>query len=208
MARQRIELRLLALAGILACTNPAHAAADIDAKAYAAAIAKAEAGDTNVDYIGLRIQTAARLGYAEKPWAEFDKANSLIDAQPEQALQLATARIAQVWTDFTAHIVAQLALKKLGKDADAAHEGAIAGGITRSIASGHKGTVIDDAFNAVSVAEEARVLFLLHFKSDHQAMVAQGGEYFDVFDVIDTRDNVPRKVWFNIDAFYGKQLGL
>ncbi|WP_156428256.1 hypothetical protein [Novosphingobium sp. FSW06-99] len=197
-------LRLLPIALMLAGASPVRAATDFDPPAYAAAVARAEAGDQGVDYTWLRIQTAARLHFAEKPWADLDRASGLVDADPDQALQLARTRIAEDWTDFTAHIVAQLALKRLHRDADATREGAIAGAITRSIAGGHKGTVIDDAFNAVSIAEEARVLFLLHFRSDHQALVMQGGERFDVFDVFDTRTDEPRKVWFNIDAFYGK----
>jgi len=190
-------LPLLLLAG----TAQAKPAPDFDATAYAAAVAKAASGDKSVDYTWLRIQTSARLGYAEKPWTDFDRASSLVEAAPDQALRMAQARATDVWTDFTAHIIAQLALKKLGRDADAAREGAIAGAITRSIAGGHKGTVVDDAFNAVSTVEEYRVLFLLHLRPDRQALVSQGGERFDVFD---TRSNEPRKVWFNIDAFYGK----
>ncbi len=193
---------------LLACSAPAFAAPGhgFDAKAYPAAIAKAEAGQPGVDYTWLRIQTSAKLGWVEPDWREIDRAGDLIDAHPDQALQLAQARMAQVWTDFTAHIVAQLALKKLGRDAEAARQGAIAAAITASIAGGHKGTVVDDAFNAASIAEEYRVLLLLHFKSDHQSLVMQGGERFDVFDVRDLRNDDTRKVWFNIDAFFGKEL--
>jgi hypothetical protein len=195
------------LAPLLLCTTPALAnpARGFDAQAYAAAVARAQSGDPGVDYTWLRIQTSARLGYAETPWTAIDQASTLIDTQPDQALHLAQERMATVWTDFTAHIIAQMAYKKLGKTADAAREGAIAGAITRSIAGGHKGTTIDDAFNAVSVAEEYRVLFLLHLQSDHQSLVSQGGENFDVFDVKDLRNGELRKVWFNVDAFFGKE---
>ena len=175
---------------------------------YAAALARSERGDTTVDYTWLRIQTAARNNFDEKSWVDMEKAMSLIDTDPGGALALAKARMDNVWTDFMAHIVAKIALKKLGRDADAAREETIATALTNSISAGHKGTTVDDAFNAVSRTEESRVLLLFQLKSDHQSMVVEGGENFDVYDEIDPRDHQPRKVWFNIDTFYEKLPGV
>ncbi|MDB5674977.1 MAG: hypothetical protein JWM65_1959 [Sphingomonas bacterium] len=194
----------------LFCAGPGRAkgAADFDAKAYAVAVAKAEAGDPGVDYLWLRKQASAQLSYVENNWAEWQHADALVDTQPEEALRLARVRMSGVWTDFMAHIVAQLAYEKLGKPEDAAREKGAVGAIVRSIGGGHQGTSAADAFNAVSVAEEYRVLVLLRWKSEGQALISQDGHSFDVFDVTDARTNKKHKAWFNIDAYFGKEFGL
>ena len=201
---------LLFLALALTCSGPAFAKrhTDFDAKAYAEAVAKAEAGDSGVDYLWLRKQASAHLDYAENNWEDWKKADGLADTRPDQALDMARVRMSGVWTDFMAHIVAQIALKKLGKQEDAEREGRIVGAIVSSIGGGHKGTSAADSFNAVSVAEEYRVLFLLHWKNERQSLVNQDGHSFDVFDVIDTKTQEKRQAWFNIDVFFGKELGL
>ena len=181
---------------------------DFDAKAYASAVTKAEAGDMNVDFLWLRKQAAAQLDYAEDPWEDWSKADALVDTKPEQALGMARKRLAGVWTDFMAHIVAQLALEKLGKQEEAAREAAIVRGIVRSIADGHKGTSKEDAFNAVSVPEEYRLLALLRWRSERQSLVNDQGHVFDMFEVTDLKTQQKRQVWFNIDVFFGKELGL
>jgi len=194
----------------LTCSSPAFSKrqGDFDAKAYAAAVAKAEAGDPAVDYLWLRKQASAQLGYAEDNWADWEKADALIDTSPDQALAMARARISGVWTDFMAHIVAQLALEKLGKQEEAGREQRITAAIISSIAGGHKGTNAADSFNAVNVAEEYRLLFLLHWKFEGQSLVNKDGHSFDVFDVTDLKTGQKRQLWFNIDVFFGKEFGL
>jgi len=113
-----------------------------------------------------------------------------------------------VWTDFLAHIIAQLAFEKLGKHEDSEREKDIVGGLARSISAGHKGTSASDAFVAVSVAEEYRSLFLLGWSSNGQSLVRQDGHVFDVFKVTDRKSGAAREVWFNIDLFFGKEFGL
>ena len=201
---------LLFIAVALTCSSPAFSKrqADFDAKAYAAAVAKAEAGEPGVDYLWLRKQASAQLDYAEAKWADWKSADALIDTNPDKALSMARARLAGVWTDFMAHIVAQLALEKLGRHEDAEREHRIMGALMSSIAGGHKGTSAADSFNAVSVAEEYRVLFLLPWKIEGQSLINQDGHRFDVFDVTDMTTNQKRQVWFNIDVFFGKEFGL
>jgi len=201
---------LVFIALALTLSSPAFSKrqADFDPKAYAEAVAKAEAGDPGVDYLWLRKQASAQFDYAEANWTDWQSADSLVDTSPDQALGMARARLAGVWTDFMAHIVAQLALEKLGRHEDAEREHRITGAIISSIAGGHKGTSAADSFNAVNVAEEYRVLFLLHWKFEGQSLVNQDGHSFDVFDVTDMKTNQKRQVWFNIDIYFGKEFGL
>ena len=173
---------VVGLALFCAVAGNSKAKSDFDANAYAAAVAKAEAGDTGVDYLWLRKQTAARLEYADNNWSDWHRADGLVDTDPNEALRLARLRILGVWTDFLPHIVAELALDKLGKHDEAERQKAIVSAIVRSISAGRKGTDEADAFNAVSVAEEYRVLALLHWKSNVQSLVSKDGHSFDVFD--------------------------
>lgn len=198
--------KLLALAGLaLLLATPAFPKSNFDADAFAKEVAKAETGDPTVDYLWLRKQASAQLGYVEKNWEDWRQADQLVDTDPEKSLQMARARMAVMWTDFLPHIVAQLALDKLGKHEEADRERKISGSISRSIGGGHKGTSDTDAFNAVSVAEEYRTLSLLRWASEQQSLVHKNGHSFDVFDVVDLRTKEKRQAWFNIDAFYGKE---
>jgi len=201
---------LLFIVVALTCSSPAFSKrqSDFDAKAYAAAVAKAEAEDPGVDYLWLRKQASAQLDYAEANWTDWKNADALVDTSPDQALAMARTRMSGMWTDFMAHIVAQLALEKLGRHDDAEREQRITHAIITSIAGGHKGTNAADSFNAVSVAEEYRILFLLHWKFEGQSLVNKDGHSFDVFDVTDTKTDQKRQVWFNIDVFFGKEFGL
>jgi len=187
---------------------PATVTFDFDAKAYAAAIAKAEAGDPGVDYLWLRKQAAAQSAYFEPPWADRKQADALINTQPEVALRMAHERMAVVWTDFIAHIIAEMALEKLGKHTEAERETTIIKAITTSIGGGHKGTSATDDFNAVTIGEEYRMLSILQWKVERQSLVNQGGHAFDVMDVDDVPTHQKLKVWFDIDAHFGKELGL
>jgi hypothetical protein len=181
---------------------------DFDPKAYAAAVARAEAGDPGVDYLWLRKQAAAQLDYGEAPWDKWSKADALVDTKPKEAMRMARERLSSVWTDFMAHIVAQMALEKLGKNDESAREADIVSGIVRSISGGHMGTSKEDAMNAVSVAEEYRVLALLRWRAEGQSLVNELGHTFDVFDVIDQKTQQKRQAWFDIDVFFGKEFGI
>lgn len=196
----------LAVAGAVALAAfPATAKQKFDEAGYKAAIAKAENGDADVDYGWIRQQATAASEFFGSDWKSRQQAEELYQKEPDKALALARARMAEDWTDILPHLMAAHIHRAQGQAGEAERQSRIANGLLRSITGGHKGTSAEDAFNAVNVPEEYRMLMLMGMAPERQALVPKDGHNFDMFE-IKARDGKPaREVWFNIDAFFGKQ---
>ncbi len=196
---------------LLAAPATASAAGDphvFDKAAYAAASARARTGEAPPpDYLWLRQQRAARDSFIEGHWDAFKEADSLIDSNPARALDLARARMADNWTELMPHLVARIALRKLGRDDEAAKENDAVRGILESVTAGKHGTSDTDAFNAVTSGEEYPVLMLMGIRMNRQALVPKDGHTFDVMTGTD-RDGKSHEIWFNIDFFFGREGGI
>ncbi len=100
-----------------------------------------------------------------------------------------------------------MAFEKLGQPDAAAKQHATVVALLHSIAGGHHGTGPDDAFNAVSIAEEYVMLDSLGWKSQGQALIPKDGHNFDALDVVAGKSGKAFTVYFNIDACFGHELG-
>lgn len=206
----RIFARIAAIA-LAACPLAALAAPDphvFDPAAYAAASARARSGEAPApDYRWLRQQRANRDLYVESHWAEFKTVDGLIATDPARALDMARARMVENWTELWPHLVARVALTKLGREDDARKETAVIHAIMNSVIDGKRGTSAQDAFNATTSGEEYPVLMLLGLKMQRQALVPKEGHTFDVMTATD-RDGASHDIWFNIDFFFGREGGI
>lgn len=177
-----------------------------DRQGYEAAIARAQSGAADVDYLFLRQQAAISHHYAFPRWDDLPKADAALDSAPARSLALAQARLKDVWVDMFAHAVARMALIKLGRTAEAAQEKTIIDGLIRSIMGGHSGKSAQDAFNAVTIDEEYAFLALGGMKTQRQALSNVEGHNFDVMTVKSAQDSGEElTLWFNIDSFFGKE---
>lgn len=199
----RVASAIMAAAALAA--TPVFAKEKFDEAGYKAAIAKAENGDADVDYGWLRKQATVASGFFGSNWETRQKAEELYQQEPDKALALAKARMAQDWTDFLPHMMAAHIHRTLEQPAEAERQNRIAMGLLRSITGGHKGTSAEDAFNAVNVPEEYRILMTMGLIPERQALVPKDGHNFDVFTIKAREGKPAREVWFNIDAFFGKQ---
>lgn len=201
-------MRWIVVLAALALATPAHALDErtFDAKGYAATVAKAQKGDT-VDYRWLREQRAIRDSYVDTPWPELKAAGDALGADPAHALELARARAVTNWPDLLPHMIARIALDRLGRTDEAKAESAVVAGIMASVVDGKHGTSENDAFNAVTSGEEYPVLRLLGLKMQRQSLVNKNGHSFDVMTAISS-DGTSHDVWFNIDFFFGREGGI
>ncbi len=174
------------------------------AKDYAAMLAKAKAGDPAADFTFLRQQEAIRDHYLGSHWQDAKRADELLATKPEETLSLARQASDQSYTTMIPHVLAEMALEKLGRHDEAQREHATVIAILRSIMTGHHGANAEDAFNAVSVGEEYDTLAILGLRPAGQSLINQNGHSFDLMK--STHDGQPRDVWFNIDYYFGHEL--
>ena len=111
------------------------------------------------------------------------------------------------WTELLPHLVARVALKKLGREDDANRETGVIHAIMDSIVDGRHGSSAEDAFNATTSGEEYPVLMLLGLKMQRQALVPKDGHTYDVMTATD-RNGGSHDIWFNIDFFFGREGGM
>ncbi len=213
----RIVSRLVSLSLGLAMTTlapiaNAEPAKEFDAAAYAAVLAKAHAGDPSTDYDVLRKQSLYQAHYRLDTLTLTNNLQSgfkMLDTDSAQALHIAEDALKANYSDLFAHVLADQALSKLGRpDESQKHHTAVMG-LLLSITDHRKGLNQADAFNAISVAEEYQTLSLLGLKpAGKQSLIHSGEHSFDTLDVIVPESGKQLTIWFNIDAYFGHELGL
>jgi len=189
-------LRALAVVIALLALTPAYAADN----AYQALLTAAKRGDP-VDW------QALRFAYAESP--DFDLLGSGAEDARKQmyadyrggdfagALQQAASVLGHDYVDIDAHMVADLAARKLGDEAQAKlhHDAAI--GLLNSIRTGD-GHTPETAYTVITVGEEYAVLRAYGLRPSQQALISNGGHSYDRLDAID-HDGKTVTLYFLID---------
>ncbi len=173
---------------------------------YDANISKLQAGDLTVDLRWMRLEHLKMNGYAAPEWDGYRAGMIAIDHK-DFATALASAQTA-LKTDFMnlqAHLVAGIALLELHRDAEYAQDHPIALALYKAIFAEHDGLSAANAWEAMGIDEEYFVLRMKGLKMRGQSLINQDGHAFDRMDVTDPSTGKPLSLWFNIDAFFGKE---
>jgi hypothetical protein len=186
--------------------TPALPAAAFDAASearYQSLLAAAKAGgEPAVDWGVLR------FAYADS--AEFDLTGARTDAarkamfnavnagDPKTALAQARIIIAQDYVDIDAHLVADLASRKLGDATASAREHDIVLGLLRSIHTSD-GASPATALKVITVGEEYAAMRAFDMTVTSQALVQDAGHAYDRLSVTDP-DGKPLTIYFLIDG--------
>jgi hypothetical protein len=67
------------------------------------------------------------------------------------------------------------------------------------------GASAERAFKVKSVPEEYEILRALGLKPGIQSLVSDHGRMYDLLTVTDPRTGQERKLWFDINSFFGKE---
>ena len=177
----------------------------VTAETYPAALARVRTGDLAVDFKSLRRQHAAAAGYLLAPWAEAKANFDKLDADPAAALVGAEAALTQDYLNLEAHLLAEIALGRLGRKDEAAGHHALLLAFVRSVTEGHDGRTAETAWNAAAVPEEYFALMLMGYKPDGQALVNNATGTFDRMQVTDRKSGEKGEIWFDVSSFFGKE---
>lgn len=201
-----LALLLTGLAGTVAAKSE-KPEKGFEADAYASAVARYGAGDATVDVKWLRQQNLLNFHYMVPTWDEARKAFDSLQDDPANALERAKAWLAIDPLSIDANFVAEVALNRLKRSDEAQRHHAAIVTLLRAVTGGTDGQAQDKAWVAMSVGEEYSVLRLLGFQPNGQALVSKDGHSFDVMTVRQRDTDKDVKIWFNIDAFFGKEFG-
>jgi len=173
------------------------------AASYDELVARAKAGNADVDYLALRNAYAQSPGYDPYGTKLHDPRGEMRDAygRGDCAAVIAKAEsiLAQNFVDAEAHLAASLCHGKLG-DADAGRrERAHARGLIDSILSSGDGKNEKSAFVVIQIAEEYTVLKVLGLRPVTQALIHADGHSYDRFETKSTETGQQGGLFFNID---------
>lgn len=193
-------LRHLALFAALALAVPAGAQGD-----YSTLLARAQAGDTTVDY------TALRMAYAESPkyspyGTEADDLRDSLAAALSRgdfpaAAKVADAALAIDFLDVRAHMLRAIAADRLGDAAAAARHRDVAERVVASVLSSGDGSETR-SYRVITVAEEYAVLGMTGFEPRRQSLGRCVDRRCDVMLAAHRESGEERTFHFDITLLY------
>ena len=197
----------LVLTFFLACLTGIHAQKPDTAKddPYATILAKLKAGDTNIDFKGLRMASGnSKAEDAGQPDdAEYKKAVEVYNAKKfKAAISSGEKALEQGYLGIDAHMLVAVAYRESGNTAKFDFHKAVYLGLVNSILAGADGKSAKTAYVVIDVAEEYALLRALGLNRGNQALRTEGGHKYDVLTVTDPKSNQTREVWFNIDEVW------
>lgn len=171
---------------------------------YASLVAKAEQGETEMDFTALRLAYAESDGYDpygarivaadSEAWAAFKAEDcAKVLAKSDEILKLDYTRI-------SAHILRQDCLKRTGDEAGATHEFEIAKELALSLLTSGDGKSEKTAIVVVTLNEEDFALAHFGVSKDKQTLVNDNGRQYDVIEGVQSSSGEKAAVWF--DATY------
>ena len=174
---------------------------------YAALVAAAKAGDPTVDWQALRFAYADSPGFdlygMGQEAARKQMFTALNAGDSKAAIAAADQVLAADYVDIDAHVIQELAYRKLGDTVAADREHAIAVGLLHSIETGD-GKTPETAFTVITVGEEYTVARLNGLTPRGQALVQSGGHSYDKLDLMD-RDGKSLSLYFQIDRVWAAE---
>ena len=178
-----------------------------DANEYKDLAAKLKAGDTNIDYLALRMafsrsDSSSPFGLAQDGRAALA---AISRKEYKDALKLAEKALKASYVDIDAHVAASLAYKGLGDASKEAFHKAVYLGLIKSILKSGDGKTPETAYVVISTHEEYTILNALGLKFTGQALNHIGGHAFDVMSIADPKTDFTGRVYFNIDIVWKKE---
>lgn len=166
---------------------------------YRVLVERAQRNDPALDWRQLRFafldcaEATADLG--ERSQAMF---KAFVAGDWQAALALAGALIEISFVHIDAHIVSDLALRRLGEEGRAGLHCTMANRLLDSILT-RSGRSPDQAFEVISLAEEYSVLSVLGLELQRQSLVIVDGRHYDRMAVQD-RAGHGLELYFNVDT--------
>lgn len=201
-------LRLLAAVVLLAATfaqaqnPPKPATADpVKPSEYATLVARAKAGDKNVDFLRMR------LAYMESP--ERRQARDISNEEEamiaaintrdfEAALKNANVVLANQYINMDGHFAAYIAHRELHQDDQAAIHRTTFRSLLSSIIDSGDGRSPKTAWVVINVHEEYVVLRVLGLTASKQSVTHEGERAFDVMECKDGKSGEMVTVYFDV----------
>lgn len=191
-------MRTAALTLLLLCSLAAPARAQ---ETYRTLLARAQAGDTTVNFTTLRKAWAASPEYAPYGTAADEHADSMRAALQRRdwarAVREADAVLAVTWLDARTHVMKAYAAEQLGDAATAQRERAVAARIVQSVADSGEGTE-ESPFVVVTVAEEYAFLGMNGLERRRQRLGRCGERPCDVVEAVNPDTGETRTFYFDV----------
>ena len=174
---------------------------------YHDAVARLQAGDTDVDCRAARLAYALTDGYepyAVEPKKQERRLHEHLNERqdPRAALLVADSLLAGNYVNLDAHYGASLAHDQLGHADRAAFHIAVFRNLLDSIVETASGSA-DDPFVVNRVDEEYVVIAVLGFEHRGQSLVDCGASKCDLMTVRDPRDGAELELYFDVSIPYG-----
>lgn len=189
----------VALPGVFApaVAAPVPAAAG---SAFAADLARFEAGDATLDARALRFANRARLGGTIPEWDKAGEAWALLPKNPARALALADAEREADPLSLNALTLQEEALQRLGRGADAQvrHRQILI--LLRAITGGTDGASREWAWNVVSAAEKDTALVLLGYLVTGERIEREGDHVWALVTARPPIGEGASTIWISIDG--------
>jgi hypothetical protein len=200
--RIRVVTLIVALA---ACCVSAVAQLDDPAAAkqkYETYKARVMGGDLSVDWRAFRLAAIVAGVDGGFDWgtARTRALSDMDDQKDEKALDEAKAIIDHNMANPEGHLLAMMALGKMGRDDDAKKERAVVDAIVKSILDSGDGKSAKTAWFTVDPSEEYFVIrIVMGMQPKAQALVSQDGHAYDKMTVVDDKE-AEHVLWFNTDT--------
>jgi hypothetical protein len=198
-----MALALVAAGGARAAVALPH-----DNDAYSRLVARAEAGDTTVDFHALRfawLDSAARRRGGDTLRLTQDM-NAAVSAQDAARVRADAEQILWIdYTDMLAHKDLRQACQVQADAACAAHEHFLEFGLLNSIVNGRHGRSQADAWEVAQVKEEYFVLAMAGLRVTRQSLVNGDGRMFDRMETVDEH-GLAATYFFDVTVMLPKEM--
>ncbi len=174
---------------------------------YEALLEKLKAGDMSIDFQALRYAYATSSSFVtEMNLVTLRRAmfQAVTAKEYTQAVKLAEELLNKVYVQPEPHLVLDWAYTALGDSSRARFHHDVAQKLIRSILDSGDGATPQSAMTVVSIAEEHAVMNALGLLPGMQATMPTGGHQYDSWNVVDSRTGKARKIYFNVDRFFGR----
>ena len=184
---------------------PTKTSQKLTAKDYEELLSKLKKGDTNIDYVKLRLAYTETSDY--KPYGGGEQRGKISKALTaknyKEALKEAEKMLETNYVDLLAQFAAFVSNEELKKDKEAAFHKAVLKGLMEAIFV-NDGLTAKTAYISIGISEQYFVMGYLGFERQSKGLVNENGSVFDVHTAYNSETKETRKFYFNIDRVFGK----
>jgi len=195
---------VLAIAVLATITWSAAFADESPRPAYADLVARAERGDTTLNYSELRLsysRAASFDPYGMKTADLFRAAWNAFQAKDcRTALDRSAAFLKVNYVSIPMHFVRSDCLKQAGDQIGSDRELAIGRGLANSLLTSGDGKSTATAYVVVTLSEEGFVLTSLGIRKKEQSLIFADDGPYDLISGSDEKTGEPRSTYFNVSA--------